>query len=79
MAKICRLIQVGRPNYVKVGLKELEGALPEIRASIRHINVVEIDISSTEIRDRVRRGSSIRYLVPSDVQSYIYEQELYLS
>ena len=36
-----------------------------------------IDISSTEIRRRVRRGLSIRYLTPYPVVDYIKSQRLY--
>ncbi|MEA3209382.1 MAG: nicotinate-nucleotide adenylyltransferase [Chthoniobacter sp.] len=36
-----------------------------------------IDISATEIRRRVARGESIRYLVPEPVRSLIAEHQLY--
>jgi nicotinate-nucleotide adenylyltransferase len=43
-------------------------------------NVVEahlIALSSTEIRMRIAEGLGIRYLVPPEVEMYIYEHGLY--
>ena len=37
-----------------------------------------LEISSTEIRERVGRGSSIRFMTPSRVVEYIREKELYV-
>jgi len=39
----------------------------------------EVDISASEIRDRVSQGLSIRHLVPEPVNRYIKQHRLYVS
>ena len=49
-----------------------DGDWPCVRVPVRRL-----EISSTEIRDRVRTGRSIRYLVPEPVRSLIESNTLY--
>lgn len=37
-----------------------------------------LDISSSDIRERIKAGQSVRYLVPDPVLSYIHEEGYYL-
>lgn len=41
------------------------------------VNRSKIDISSSEIRQRIKNSQSIRYLVTGKVREYIYEHRLY--
>ena len=47
------------------------------RADIRLLLERRIDISSLEIRERLRRGQSVRYLLPDSVLAYIAQENLY--
>ncbi len=46
-------------------------------AKIRLLQFPAIELSSTEIRERVAKEQSIRYMVPESVRSYILENHLY--
>jgi nicotinate-nucleotide adenylyltransferase len=55
------------------------GAGVPFSGRVRMIDAPAIDVSSTEIRLRVRRGATIRYLVPEAVRAYISRRGLYRS
>ncbi|MDD5679669.1 MAG: nicotinate-nucleotide adenylyltransferase [Candidatus Omnitrophica bacterium] len=48
-----------------------------LRKNIKAIEMPLIDISSSGIRNRIRKSLSIRYLVPEDVRKFIEKNRLY--
>lgn len=75
---LCTFIVATRPGYVIDNNGEINDKLPSrIWDKIRFLEIPEIEISSSLIRERVRQGKSIKYLVPEVIEQYIYENNIY--
>ena len=68
----CRLVAMNRPGF------DLAVIDKELLMRVELVNVPSVDISSTNIRRRVKSGRSIRYLVTQDVEEYIRRNSIYL-
>lgn len=72
------LIAASRPGYSLSKLQALEEQLGRERVKrIHQLEVPALAISSSQIRDRLRQGLSIKYLVPEAVEHYIGRNQLY--
>jgi nicotinate-nucleotide adenylyltransferase len=74
---LCRLVTAPRPGYPEVDLSVLEEDLPGVTRATIVLDKPVMDISATEIRERVRQGLSIEGMVHPDVAGYINEKGLY--
>ena len=77
VVELCSLVIVNRPGNQAVDVNEVVKKYPEAGAKLRIINVPRMEISSSEIRERVRQEKSLKYLVSEEVIEYIDQNNLY--
>jgi nicotinate-nucleotide adenylyltransferase len=76
---IAHFIAAARPGFCLEELPQTtQNWVGEHGDRFHVLRVPAMAISSTEIRERVRKGTSIRYLVPEQVEHYIRRHGLYL-
>ena len=90
--RLCHIIVTSRPGTKRRPLRELipEGVLRRLAPTpgeeaftstsgmtVTYCEVTPVDVSSTRIREAVRRGASIREWVPDAVREYIETKRLY--
>jgi nicotinate-nucleotide adenylyltransferase len=74
---LCRLAAFGRPDAPPLDRAAIEAALPGSAARIEAVQVPAIAISSTDLRQRLREGRSVRYRVLPTVEAYLHAHHLY--
>lgn len=58
-------------------LAQIQYLNQKYHADIRLLNTPNVDISSSEIREKLKEGQSIQGIVPDSVYAYIEEKQLY--
>jgi nicotinate-nucleotide adenylyltransferase len=77
LIEMCFLVAVPRPGYVNPDMKKLEAEIPGLSKKVILLDKPLIEISATDIRNRVSKGLSIADMVPEKVGKYIREKGLY--
>lgn len=92
LLELCDLVVTSRPGFafeqarsaLPVAVRdrfcyqaEQERLVHETGTQIIFLRISDLDISASAIRERLRRGASIRYLVPQSVHRYIEQHRLY--
>ena len=75
-----QLEKLGNPRFRYLKIAEIESER-EIKTPqkglVLLVEVISLDISSTEIRQLVEEGRSVRFLVPDTVAAYVDKNQLY--
>jgi nicotinate-nucleotide adenylyltransferase len=79
LLRLCRIAAAPRPGYPPPDVTSLEKDLPGISNRVIIMSGPHLNISSSDIRRRVRKGLPFEDLVPAEVGAYIKERGLYLS
>ncbi len=87
---LCNFVVMTRPESKKEIPSLLQTLVPNFRYASeknawRHVSgymlyfkeISFLDISSTKVRKLIEKGKSARYLIPPEVEAYIYEHDLY--
>jgi len=69
LVQMIQFVGVHRPGY-----KIVESLYSPY---VKTVEIPQIDISSTMIREKVSKGQSIRFIIPEEVRQYIEEKHLY--
>jgi nicotinate-nucleotide adenylyltransferase len=79
LEQLTHLVAVHRPGHQEMpGYREqLEARLPGIQQRLLTVPVPQLDISASDLRQRVAKGRPIRYQTPDLVVEYIREHHLY--
>lgn len=75
---LCEFVAVTRPGYNKDKLfNEVEDLKTRFESKIHFLEVPSLDLSSSDIRLRIKEHNSIKYMLPEEVENYIYKFGLY--
>lgn len=74
LIQLCSFVVVTRAGY---NYEEARNLQTELDIDVYFVNITNIEISSTDIRKRLKQGESVSYLVPKLVEDYIYKNSLY--
>jgi len=78
LMKKVEFIAMTRPGKWEEELVKNLNRLNENKCRINIVEMPLIHIESTDIRGRVEKGRSIKYLVPSDIEKYILTKKIYI-
>jgi nicotinate-nucleotide adenylyltransferase len=76
IVELARIVGIARPGHTP-NLDLVRAALPLLNQRLDLIEGPRLELSSSDLRQRIADGQPIRYLTPDPVVEYIEAQRLY--
>jgi nicotinate-nucleotide adenylyltransferase len=73
LVRMVTFVALNRPGYTT----DLTTLPASIQERVQLFEMVALDVSSTTIRQRLRHGQTVRFLLPDQVLDYIHQQGIY--
>ena len=77
LLSMCHFVGASRPGCLP-DMAVIRQRFGSLASKIHCRDAPELEICCTDIRERVRQGKTVRYIVPEAVEQYIYKESLYL-
>ena len=77
IVRLARIAVAGRPGWDDATVATAAASVEGLPERIVALDMPLIEVSSTDLRARARRGEPLRYLVPDAVATYVRERALY--
>lgn len=81
LARLTSFVVAIRPGFERLSMRDVQREMDFLRETYgARINLVEtprFEISSSDLRDRLSKGKSVRYLIPDQIIVYIQEKGYY--
>lgn len=73
-----KFVVVSRPGYKSSDVnKKISELKKRYKAVVIEVNVPGFYISSSQIREKILQGKSIKYMVPENIEQYIYNSNIF--
>jgi nicotinate-nucleotide adenylyltransferase len=80
IAELATIVACNRPGVPEPTSDQVaKWVTPALAARVRIVAIPGTDLSSTEMRDRVRLQQGVRFMTPRAVEAYIVQQRLYMN
>ena len=79
VTELARLLAVSRPGYSGFDWPEFYSRNPYAEGRVDCLDSTTIDVSASELRARIASGASVGGLLPTAVEQYIRENDLYVN
>ncbi|EOC99807.1 nicotinate-nucleotide adenylyltransferase [Caldisalinibacter kiritimatiensis] len=78
LLKICNFVAVSRPGFKASNMEKQISMLEQrYNAKIHTMVIPALEISSTDIRNRIKEDRPVKYLLPESIEQYIKKNGLY--